>query len=63
MIIDECIKELKKEIFYRTHEHKGLNNSPFEEFGKVPFDRFTRTDKKQLIQSLLANEKILEEFN
>lgn len=54
-MIDDCIKEVKKEIFFRTHDHsKGLTGA-FEDFGKVSFDKFTRTDKKQLVQALLSN--------
>lgn len=54
-MIDECIKEVKKEIFFRTHDHqKGLPVA-FEDFGKVGFDKFTRTDRKQLVQALLSN--------
>ena len=60
-IIDECIKETKKDIFYRNAENKG-QNIPFEEISKITFDKFTRTDKKKLVTKLLTQDKLVEEF-
>lgn len=60
-IIDECIKEIKKDIFFRNSEQKG-QISPFEDITKVSFDKFTRTDKKSIIYKLLSNDKLVNEF-
>jgi hypothetical protein len=60
-IIDECIREAKKEIFFRNNEQKS-QGIPFDELAKITFDKFTRTDKKSIISKLLSNEKLVEEF-
>ena len=58
-IIDECIKETKKEISLRNNDPKN-QMLPFDDLAKITFDKFTRTDKKSVISKLLSNEKLVE---
>ena len=60
-LIDDCIKEIKKQIFFRTGDQKGQAVAS-DEINKVSFDKFTRTDKKNLIHKILANDKMLDQF-
>ena len=48
-IIDECIKELKKDIFMRNNENKSEKTVLPDDFSKVSFDKFTRTARKNFI--------------
>ncbi len=34
----------------------------FDEDKKVPFEKFTRSDKEDLIRSILVNSNLLEQF-
>lgn len=34
----------------------------FEEHKKIPFEKFTRTDKEDLIRSILSDHRLLDQF-
>lgn len=53
---------MKKEIFYRNLKEEELSVKYFEEDMLVPFERFSKSDRKELLYRFLGNADILEKF-
>ena len=61
-IVDDCIKEAKKRIFYRTIGGQSTGGMLRDESKGITIDNFKKTDKEGLLKEMLTNSELLEQF-